>query len=102
MDKFIHRRNLALFSKRLADPGLTGAQRKVILTLRTEEQGKDRRTTPPTQVPASGPPSCSEDWPSRTGQLEFDLAQCRRRQSGDSAQAARVSELLWLANRHEA
>jgi hypothetical protein len=42
MDKFIHRQNFSLLSRRLADPRLTDEQRKVILTLLTEEQGKAR------------------------------------------------------------
>jgi len=33
MDKFIRRENLALFTKRLADPRLTDSQRKVIRAL---------------------------------------------------------------------
>jgi hypothetical protein len=40
MDKFIHRENLALFRRRLADPGLSDAQRKAILILLAEERGK--------------------------------------------------------------
>jgi hypothetical protein len=40
MDKFIHRENLTLFRKRLADARLTEAQRKVILILLAEEQAK--------------------------------------------------------------
>jgi hypothetical protein len=91
MDKFIHRKNLALFSKRLADPTLTDAQRNVILRLRTEEQSKDRRTTPPTQVPASGPMI-----------LLNVAANNRAKLKAPPCQAARVSELLWLANGHEA
>jgi hypothetical protein len=42
MDKFIHRQNFSLLSRRLADPSLTDEQRKVILTLLTEEQVKAR------------------------------------------------------------
>jgi hypothetical protein len=40
MDKFIHRENLALFTRRLADPGLTDAQRQTILRLLKEEHAK--------------------------------------------------------------
>jgi hypothetical protein len=40
MDKFIHRENLALFRKRLADRGLTDDQRQAILRLLTEEHAK--------------------------------------------------------------
>jgi hypothetical protein len=40
MDTFIHRQNLALFRRRLADPTLTEAQRKVIIVLLAEEQAK--------------------------------------------------------------
>jgi hypothetical protein len=43
MDKFIHRQNFSLFSRRLAEPSLTDAQRKVILTLLTEEQVEGRQ-----------------------------------------------------------
>ena len=40
MDKFVHRENLALFRRRLADPALTDAQRQTILRLLTEERAK--------------------------------------------------------------
>jgi hypothetical protein len=40
MDEFIRRENLALFRRRLADPGLTPAQRQAILRLLAEEQAK--------------------------------------------------------------
>jgi hypothetical protein len=43
MDKFIYRQNFSLFSRRLADPSLSDEQRKVILTLLTEEQVKGRQ-----------------------------------------------------------
>ena len=43
MDKFIQRENLALLIKRLADPGLTDAQRRVIVTLLNEEHFKITR-----------------------------------------------------------
>jgi hypothetical protein len=42
MDKFIRRENLALFTKRLADPSLTDSQRKVILALLSEGQLEGR------------------------------------------------------------
>ena len=38
MDKFIHRENLMLFKRRLADPALTDEQRKAVLQLMIEEQ----------------------------------------------------------------
>ena len=40
MEKFIHRENLALFKKRLAEPH-TGAEREVLLRLLTEEEVRD-------------------------------------------------------------
>ena len=40
MEEFIHRENLALFRRRLADPTLTEAHRKVLLLLLAEEQAK--------------------------------------------------------------
>jgi hypothetical protein len=40
MDEFIRRANMALFTRRLADPALTGAQRKVLVSLLTEEHAK--------------------------------------------------------------
>ena len=40
MDKFIHRENLTLFKRRLADPALTDEQRKAVLQLMTEEQAR--------------------------------------------------------------
>jgi len=49
MNKFIHRENLALFRRRLADPDLPVAQRKIILKLLTEEEVKVRQPTPPAQ-----------------------------------------------------
>jgi hypothetical protein len=45
MEKFIRHQNSALFRKRLADPDLTDAQRKVILKLLTEEQAGRRQAT---------------------------------------------------------
>jgi hypothetical protein len=45
MEKFIHRQNLALFTKRLAAPSLTDAKRKVIVRLLSEEQAKKYHTT---------------------------------------------------------
>lgn len=43
MDKFIHRENLRLLEKRLADPDVTEPQRKVILRLMLEQQDKVAR-----------------------------------------------------------
>jgi hypothetical protein len=43
MDKFIRRKNLAPFTRHLADPTLTEAQRKVLLTPFTQEQVKGRQ-----------------------------------------------------------
>jgi len=43
MDKFIHRENLRLLEKRLADPDVTEPQRKLILKLMLEEQEKGAR-----------------------------------------------------------
>lgn len=40
MDKFIHRENLALFRKRLAEPH-DDAERKVLLKLLAEEEARD-------------------------------------------------------------
>ena len=40
MDKFIQRENLALFRRRLDDPGLTDTQRKAILRLLTEQHAR--------------------------------------------------------------
>ena len=40
MDKFIHRENLALFRKRLAEPH-SDAERQVLLKLLAEEEAKD-------------------------------------------------------------
>ena len=45
MDKFIQRENLALFTRRLAEPDLTRAKRNVILKLLKEEQAKGQHTT---------------------------------------------------------
>ena len=50
MDQFVHRENLARFRRRLAEPGLTGDQRKVLLTLLKEAQAKGRQPTPATEV----------------------------------------------------
>jgi hypothetical protein len=49
MDKFVHRENLALFSRRLKDPGLTDAQRTAILRLLTEEHAERCQTAPSTE-----------------------------------------------------
>jgi hypothetical protein len=38
MNKFIHRENVALFRRRLDDPGLSDAQREAILRLLSEER----------------------------------------------------------------
>src|SRR5262249_48583713 len=46
MDKFIHRENLRLLERRLADPDLTEPQRKVILKLMLEEQEKGSQAMP--------------------------------------------------------
>ena len=43
MDKFIHRENLALFKKRLAEPH-DAATHKVLLKLLADEEAKDRAT----------------------------------------------------------
>jgi hypothetical protein len=40
MDKFIHRENLALYRKRLAEPH-TDAEREVLLKLLAEEEAKE-------------------------------------------------------------
>jgi hypothetical protein len=40
MEKFIHRQNLALFKKRLAEPH-TDAEREMLMKLQTEEQAKE-------------------------------------------------------------
>jgi hypothetical protein len=45
MNKFIHRQNLALFRRRLDDPGLSDAQREAILRLLSEEQVNGHQTT---------------------------------------------------------
>jgi hypothetical protein len=44
MNKFIHRQNLALFRRRLDDPGLSDAQRKAILRLLSEAQVNGHQT----------------------------------------------------------
>src|SRR5262245_59487488 len=46
MDKFIHRENLALFRKRLAEPDIPGDRRKVVLALLEEAQIKGPQPTP--------------------------------------------------------
>ena len=46
MDKFIHRENLRLLERRLADPDLIEPQRKVILKLMLEEQEKGTQAMP--------------------------------------------------------
>jgi hypothetical protein len=38
MDRFVHDENLALFRKKLADPGLTDAERKIVLKLLADEE----------------------------------------------------------------
>jgi|BarGraNGADG00212_2_1021979.scaffolds.fasta_scaffold431615_1 hypothetical protein len=40
MEKYIHRENLSLFKKRLAEPH-TDAERKVLMNLLTNEQAKE-------------------------------------------------------------
>ncbi|UFZ03158.1 hypothetical protein LQG66_28545 [Bradyrhizobium ontarionense] len=47
MDEFIHRENLALFKKRLAEPR-TDAEREVLLKLLADEEAKE---TPGEGVP---------------------------------------------------
>jgi hypothetical protein len=49
MDKFIHRQNLILFMRRLADPCVSHAQRKAILRLLSEEHAKGHEPTPSTK-----------------------------------------------------
>ena len=49
MKRFIHRENLALFKKRLSEPNLTEAERRVILELLAEEEAKDRLPSPPSK-----------------------------------------------------
>ena len=56
MDKFIHRENLALYRKRLAE-GPDDATREVILKLLAEEEAKDGADRSSRQVAASGKPS---------------------------------------------
>ncbi len=41
-EQFIHEQNLALFKRRLADPGIGPAERKVLLKLLAEEEMKDQ------------------------------------------------------------
>ncbi len=41
MERFIHRENLALFKKKLADPKTTDAEREVIQKLLAEEEAKE-------------------------------------------------------------
>lgn len=41
MDRYIHRENLALFRKRLADSKTTEAEREVILKLLAEEEARE-------------------------------------------------------------
>ena len=45
MDEFIRLENLALFKKRLSDPVLSDAERKVILKLLLDEQAKLKSST---------------------------------------------------------
>ena len=59
MDKFIHRENLALFRRRLADPALTDAQRKVLLILLAEERGKHLHRS----VPMTDRDKGQDPWP---------------------------------------
>jgi hypothetical protein len=47
MERFIHCENLALFKKRLSEPSLTEAERRVILELLAEEEAKDRLPSSP-------------------------------------------------------
>ena len=55
MDKFIHRENLALFRRRLAQPDLTENQRKVLQKLLKEAQ-----CTPATEVTSAVAPRLGE------------------------------------------
>jgi hypothetical protein len=41
LEAFIHRENLLLFKKQLADPRLADAQRRLLLRLLTEEEARD-------------------------------------------------------------
>ena len=41
MDRYIHRENLTLFRKRLADSKTTEAEREVILKLLAEEEARE-------------------------------------------------------------
>ncbi len=45
MERFIHRENLALFRKRLADPTITEDQRQMILKLLAEEEAKEQQSS---------------------------------------------------------
>jgi hypothetical protein len=56
MDQFVHRENLARFRRRLAEPGLTEDQRKVLLTLLKEAQVEGRQRTPATEVTSAVAP----------------------------------------------
>jgi hypothetical protein len=56
VDKFIHRENLALYRRRLAE-GPDDATREVILKLLAEEEAKDDADRSSAQVAASGKPS---------------------------------------------
>jgi hypothetical protein len=49
MNKFIHWRNLALFRRRLDDPGLSDAQREAIVRLVSEEYVKGYEITSSTE-----------------------------------------------------
>ena len=40
MERFVHNENLALFRKKLADPLLTEAERKIVLQLLADEEAK--------------------------------------------------------------
>ena len=42
MEKYVHRENLSLFKKRLAEPH-TDAEREVLMKLLTDEQAKEPR-----------------------------------------------------------
>ena len=80
MDSFIHRENLALFERRLADPSLSDAQRAVILKLMREEHAKRCPTKPSREdedpvsrlvrSPTSGPGSYS------TSRVDVDQFAC--------------------------
>ena len=54
MEKFIRRKNLALFRGRFDDLGITDAQRKAILRLLTNEHGRGHTSVPLIHIKAPG------------------------------------------------